>query len=59
MAAESAPGISVDPPVIDPRADGPTQATQAWEYARTYFNVTAPIQALNLGILTGAINAVR
>lgn len=46
-------------PRVDLGADGPTQINQAWEYVRGYYNTTAPIQALNIAILTAAIDAIR
>lgn len=46
-------------PRVDLGADGPTQVNQAWDYLRGYWAVTAPIQALNLGILAGAIDRIR
>lgn len=57
--ADFVPSGAGQSPRVDLNADGPTQMNQAWEYLRGYWNTTAPLQALNLGILTGAINAVR
>jgi len=57
--ADFAPPPNLGAPRVDLNADGPTQVNQAWEYLRGYWNVTAPLQALNLGILTGAIGAIR
>lgn len=53
------PSGSGQTPRVDLGADGPTQVNQAFEYLRGYWNVTAPIQALNLGILAGAIASIR
>jgi hypothetical protein len=59
MPGPFVPSGSGNTPRVDLGADGPTQVNQAWDYLRGYWNVTAPIQALNLGILTAAINVVR
>lgn len=55
-----------DSPVADPGSirmdlsqDGPTLVNQAWDAHRGYWNTGAMIQALNLGILTAAINTIR
>jgi hypothetical protein len=39
--------------------DGPTAVAQAWDYHRAYWNGGAFIQALNLGLLAGAIGTIR
>jgi hypothetical protein len=55
ITAASLPADQIPP--LSP--DGPTAVAQAWDYHRGYWNQGAFIQALNLGILAGAINTVR